>query len=128
MNELTNTINVTGTYDDTPIAFSSNSSIVKIIDGLTLTLNADKKYWKDCNLTYTINLNNQTDIKYETITLTDVLDTNYIIFVDGTVEINDVKAQSSEYHYDDETHTLTITLAEVDVQSNATIKFSVKKK
>lgn len=128
MNELTNTINVTGTYDDTPIAFSSNSSIVKIIDGLTLTLNADKKYWKDGNLTYTINLNNQTDIKYETITLTDVLDTNYIIFVDGTVEINDVKAQSSEYHYDDETHTLTITLAEVDVQSNATIKFSVKKK
>lgn len=58
MNELTNTVNGTGTYDSVPISLTSNTSVVKLVDGLTLMLEADKTYWKDGNLKYTITLDN----------------------------------------------------------------------
>ena len=128
MNELSNTVTGNGTYEGTPISVTSNTSIVKIVEGLTLNLQADKAYWKDGNLKYTITLGNATDVKYETVTISDVLDTNYISFVDGSVEINGAKAQSSEYKYDDATHTLTINLSEVAAQGTTTVNFSVKKK
>ena len=38
MNELTNIVKVTGTYDSVPISLTSNTSVVKLVDGLTLTL------------------------------------------------------------------------------------------
>lgn len=50
---------------------------------------------------------------YENIKLTDVLDTTYITFINDSVEVNNVAAQSSEYNYDDSTHNLTINLASV---------------
>ena len=128
MNELSNTVTGNGSYEGTPISVTSNASIVKIVEGLTLQLQADKPYWKDGNLKYTITLGNATDVKYETVTISDVLDTNYISFVDGSVEINGAKAQSSEYKYDDVTHTLTINLSEVAAQGTTTVNFSVKKK
>lgn len=113
MNELSNTVNGTGTYDSVPISLSSNTSVVKLVDGLTLTLAANKTYWNDGNLKYTITLNNATDMPYENIKLTDVLDTTYITFINDSVEVNNVAAQSSEYNYDDSTHNLTINLASV---------------
>lgn len=128
MNELSNTVTGNGSYEGTPISVTSNASIVKIVEGLTLQLQADKPYWKDGNLKYTITLGNATDVKYETVTISDVLDTNYISFVDGSVEINGAKAQASEYKYDDVTHTLTINLSEVAAQGTTTVNFSVKKK
>ena len=128
MNELSNTVTGNGSYEGTPISVTSNASIVKIVEGLTLQLQADKPYWKDGNLKYTITLGNATDVKYETVTISDVLDTNYISFVDGSVEINGAKAQASEYKYDDATHTLTINLSEVAAQGTTTVNFSVKKK
>lgn len=128
MNEVTNTVTSEGTYDNTPISLTSNATIVKIIDGLTLVLSADKKYWKDGNLTYTIVLNNATDIKYENITLKDVIDSTYTSFVDGSVKINDAYAQSSEYNYDSSTNTLSVSLQEVEASGKTTVTFSVKKK
>ncbi len=127
MNELSNTVTGNGSYEGTPISVTSNTSVVKIVEGLTLELQADKPYWKDGNLKYTITLKNATDVKYETITISDVLDTKYISFVDGTVEINGAKAQTSEYNYNDATHTLTINLSEVEAQGTSTITFNVKK-
>lgn len=41
MNELSNNVNGTGTYDSVPISLSSNTSVVKLVD---LTLAADKTY------------------------------------------------------------------------------------
>ncbi len=64
MNELSNTVNANGTYDNVPLSITSNTTVVKLVDGLTLTLAADKQYWKDGNLTYTITLNNTTDMAY----------------------------------------------------------------
>ena len=127
MNELTNIVKVTGTYDSVPISLTSNTSVVKLVDGLTLTLEADKNYWKDGNLKYTITLNSATDVNYENVKLTDVLDTTYISFVEDSVKINDIEATSSEYEYNDGTNTLTINLASVDAQNKTTITFSVKK-
>lgn len=128
MNEVTNTVTSEGTYDNTPISLTSNATVVKIIDGLTLVLSADKKYWKDGNLTYTIVLNNETDVKYENITLKDVIDSTYTSFVEGTVKINDAYAQSSEYNYDSSTNTLSVSLQEVEASGKTTVTFSVKKK
>ncbi len=128
MNELSNAVTGSGSYEGTPISVTSNTSIVKIVEGLTLVLAADKKYWKDGNLKYTITLNNATDVKYETITISDVIDTKYISFVDGTIEINGAKAQASEYNYDEVSHTLTINLDGVEPQESTTINFEVKKK
>jgi len=96
MNELSNTVNGTGTYDNVPISLSSNISVVKLVDGLTLTLAADKTYWKDGNLKYTITLNNATDMSYENVKLTDVLDTAYITFINDSVEVNNVAAHQTE--------------------------------
>lgn len=110
-----------------PISLSSNTSVVKLVDGLTFTLATDKTYWNDGNLKYTITLDNATDVPYENVKLTDVLDTTYITFVNDSVEINNVAAQSSEYNYDDSTHTLTINLASVNAQAETVITFSVKK-
>lgn len=41
MNELSNNVNGTRTYDSVPISLSSNTSVVKLVD---LTLAADKTY------------------------------------------------------------------------------------
>lgn len=128
MNELSNTVNGTGTYDSVPISLTSNTSVVKLVEGLTLLLEADKTYWKDGNLKYTITLDNQTDVAYDNVKLTDVLDTTYITFVDNSVKINDTEATSSDYNYNDQTHTLTIDLASVAAQNKTTITFDVKKK
>ena len=127
MNELSNTVNGTGTYDSVPISLTSNTSVVKLVDGLTLSLEANKTYWKDGNLKYTITLDNATDIAYENVALTDVLDTNFINFVNDSVEINGVQAQSSEFNYEESNHTLTINLTSIAAQTKTTITFSVKK-
>lgn len=63
---------------------------------------------------------------YENIKLTDVLDTTYITFINDSVEVNNVAAQSSEYNYDDSTHILTINLASVNAQAETIITFSKK--
>lgn len=66
-------------------------------------------------------------MSYENVKLTDVLDTAYITFINDSVEVNNVVAQSSEYNYDDSTHNLTINLASVNAQAETIISFSVKK-
>ena len=81
MNELSNTVNANGTYDSVPLSITSNTTIVKLVEGLTLLLEADKKYWKEGNLTYTATLDNTTDVAYENVKLTDLIDTTYVDFV-----------------------------------------------
>lgn len=45
MNELNNTVTATGNYNNIPTSLTSNTSIVNMIEGLTLTKDADKKNW-----------------------------------------------------------------------------------
>ncbi len=128
MNELSNTVTSTGSYNNIPTALTSNTSVVNIIEGLTITKEADKKNWGSGLLTYTITVKNETEIAYVSPIITDVIDTRYVDFVQGSVKINDVEATAQQSTYTEDTHTLTITLTEVAKTSETVIKFSVKKK
>lgn len=128
MNEVSNEVIANGTYNSIPTSITSNTSVVNLIDGLTLSIDADKKNWTSGNLTYTITLKNQTALAYTNVSLKDVLDVTKIVFVTGSVKINDVEASSGQYSYDDGTNTLTINLDNVAESSTTTVTFCVKKK
>lgn len=128
MSELNNTVVVQGNYNNIPTQITSNTSVVNIIEGLTLSITADKQNWVSDNLTYTITLENKAELTYTTAVVTDTIDTDLVTFIDGSVEIDDAKAQPSEYNYNADTKTLTITLGDVPKDTTKKILFKVKKK
>ena len=64
---------------------------------------------------------------YENPTVTDVINTNLVKFLDGSVVINNTVVTSQQYNYDDPSHTLTVNLDEVAAKSTTTITFRVDK-
>ena len=128
MNELYNTVSSVGNYNNIPTSLTSNTSVVNMIEGLTLLKEADKQNWSDGYLTYKITLDNATDKSYDSPVITDVIDNSLIDFVEDSVIIDDVKADASKYNYDSDNHTLKITLDKVDASSKVVITFNVKKK
>ena len=128
MNELSNIATSVGNYNNIPTSLTSNTSIVNLIEGLTLTKEADKDNWVSGTLTYLITLDNQTDTSYENPIIKDVLDNNLVNFVEGSVTIDGQKADPSKYTYDEGTHTLTINLDSVTPSSSTAITFLVTKK
>lgn len=128
MNELNNIALARGNYNNVPTSITSNTSIVNLVEGLTITKEADKTNWIDGNLTYTITIDNQSDKSYEQPIVTDIIDTSLVDFIDGSVKIDNVTATDTEYKYDTTTHTLTINLKDITPSSNSTITFLVKKK
>lgn len=128
MNELSNTVTSVGNYNNIPTSLTSNTSVVNLIEGLTLTKEADKDNWVGGTLTYLITLDNQTDTSYENPVIKDVLDNTLVNFVEGSVTINGQKAETSKYNYDEDTHTLTINLDSVTPSSSTAVTFLVTKK
>lgn len=128
MNELNNTATSIGNYNNIPTSLTSNVSVVNIIDGLSLTKEADKKNWGSGELTYTITVDNQTDTSYVKPIVTDKIDTSLVEFVTGSVMINDTPATESQFSYDAGTSTLTINLDDVGATSKTTLTFRVTKK
>lgn len=128
MNELNNIALTKGNYNNIPTSITSNTSIVNLVEGLTITKEADKTNWINGNLTYTITIDNQSDKSYEQPIVTDIIDTSLVDFIDGSVKIDNVTATDTEYKYDTTTHTLTINLKDITPSSNSTITFLVKKK
>lgn len=128
MNELNNTATSVGNYNNIFTALTSNTSVVNIIEGLTLIKEADKTNWSGGNLKYTITVNNQTDKTYEKPIITDVIDTDLVEFINGSVIINGIEASTSQYRYNNDTHTLSVDLDDVTPSSISTLTFLVKKK
>lgn len=128
MSELTNVVNASGTYNNVPTAFNSNTSVVNIVEGLTLTLDADKQNWIEGNLKYTVTLNNTTDKAYNNVTLTDMINTSLVTLITSTIKIEEAFATPDQYQYDDSSGNLTITLGNVPETSEKTVTFEVKKK
>lgn len=128
MNELNNTAISVGNYNNISTALTSNTSVVNIIEGLTLIKEADKTNWSGGNLKYTITVNNQTDKTYEKPVITDVIDTDLVEFINGSVIINKIEASTSQYRYNNDTHTLSVDLDDVTPSSISTLTFLVKKK
>lgn len=91
MNELNNTATSVGNYNNISTALTSNTSVVNIIEGLTLIKEADKTNWSGGNLKYTITVNNQTDKTYEKPVITDVIDTDLVEFINGSVIITELR-------------------------------------
>lgn len=124
--KVVNQADITATYGDTltPISFSSNLVTTTIVDGLTVEKSADKTYWVDGPLTYTIVVTNNSGISLSGGTLTDTLDTSRVSFdVEYGVYIDDSKSSNFEYT----APTLTVTLPSLDDSKTATIKFRVTK-
>lgn len=127
MNSLNNTATSLGTYNNIPTSLTSNTSVVNMIEGLTLTKDADKKNWGSGELTYTIKLDNQTDTTYVSPVITDIIDNGLVKFVPGSVMINDVAATEDEYSYNEGSHTLTVNLKDIGANSTTTLTFRVEK-
>lgn len=128
MNELNNVVTASGTYNSIPTSLTSNTMVVNMVDGLTIIKDADKKNWVDGELTYTVTIQNNTDKTYTNITVTDVIDNNFVDFVDDSVMIDGVKATVNQASYEEQTHTLTIKLDEVSPSTSSIITFQVTKK
>lgn len=79
--KLNNTASVLGEYDGVPTSVNSEALVVSLISGLTVTKSDDKMVWADGTLTFTIEVNNQTDKSYTAPVITDVLDINLVSFV-----------------------------------------------
>ena len=128
LNELNNTATSVGTYNNIPTALTSNTSVVNLVEGLTLEKEADKTNWVDGNLKYTITIKNEADKDYVTPKVTDIIDTDKVEFVKGSVTINGVAATEQQYNYEEASHTLTINLDTITPSSSSTITFLVTKK
>lgn len=125
--ELTNIATATGTYNNLPTSMTSDTSAVALIEGLTITKTADQTSWVNGPLTYTITIDNQATETYATPVITDIIDTTLVSFVPDSVYIDGTKAETSQYNYDEETHTLTVTLTDIPATSKKTVTFQVKK-
>ena len=99
-----------------------------MIEGLTVTKEADKQNWASGNLTYTITINNSAESSYTGVKVSDIIDTQLVDFIDGTVTINNSSATSGEYSYDSSRHTLTINLGDISPSTSSIITIQVKKK
>ena len=100
MNVLNNIVTSVGNYNNIPTSLTSNVSTVSMVEGLTLTKDADKKNWTSGDLTYTIVIDNKTDTAYENPKITDVIDDSLVEFVNDSVIINGVTTTSSQYNYE----------------------------
>lgn len=126
--ELSNIVTALGEYNNIPTSISSEAAIITMITGLTIEKVADKTVWADGLLTYTITVKNETTQTYTNATVTDILNTTLIDFVDDSVTIDSTKATSEEYTYTEETGTLTVKLSDIAPSTTKTITFQVKKK
>lgn len=127
-NELSNTVTALGTYNSIPTSITSDAVLVTMISGLTITKSADKTVWADGALTYTIKIDNQAQETYAAPVVTDILNGSLVSFVTGSVTIDGVKAEDSEYSFDTGTNTLKVTLTDIAAGGSKTITFQVTKK
>lgn len=126
--ELSNTVNVLGNYNSIPTSLESEAVVVSMIDGLTVTKEADKMVWASGVLTYTITINNAATENYTSPVITDVLNPSLVTFVSGSVMLNNEKLEESNYTYEASSGTLTINLPDITSSSKSEITFQVTKK
>lgn len=125
---LSNTASVLGEYNSISTQINSEDLVVVMISGLTVKKTADKMVWGDGKLTYTIEVDNQTNVDYTNPVITDKLDTTLITFVAGSVKLNGTELDANKYTYDDSTGLLTINIETVASMQKSTITFEVEKK
>ena len=121
-----NRADFSGSYgaDSVPITFVSNSVTTTIVEGLTATLTANKTYWVDGPLVYTIVVENNSGETYTKGVLADAIDTANVTFdTDYAVTINGQK--TSDYTYT--SGVLSVNLPDVSDGATVTVTFQVNK-
>ncbi len=119
-----NQANFSGDYgaEAVPITFASNEVTTTIVTGLTATLSANKRYWVDGALTYTVTVTNNSGETYSKGVLADALDTANVQFdTDYAVEIDGAK--TSDYTYSG--GLLSVNLPDVADGTTVTVTFQV---
>lgn len=118
-----------GTYNGQSLSLSSALVSVIIVDGLSLTMTADKQVWADGVLTYTIVIANTGGIfPYVAPVVTDTLDVSLITLVDNSVTVDGTPlVLNTDYTFDDTTGKLSVTLADIAVAGSTTLIFQVQK-
>ena len=71
--ELSNTATILENYNNIPTEISTQALVVTMLNGITAKKTADKMIWGDGDLTYTIEVNNQSDETYVSPIITDML-------------------------------------------------------
>ncbi len=128
MNELNNVVTATGTYNSIPTSLTSNTAVVHLIEGLELTIEADKPNWVTGDLTYTITLTNNTSTAYVSPTITDTINVGIVSLLKDSIEVDGTKLEQSQYTYAEDTGLLTINLTNVEPSTHTTLTFCVTKK
>lgn len=107
---------------ETGVTATTNIVETRIVSGITTTKTADKEFWINGPLTYTIELDNASGETYENITLTDYLDPavvsldeDYGVFVNGT--------KITTYTY--AAGTLTVPIGNIGDGNDVTVLFRV---
>lgn len=121
---LTNQADFAGSYGAAaaPVVFSSNSVNTTIIQGLTATKTADKTYWVNGPLLYTIKIENNSGDTFTKGILTDVLNTALVTLDTAYgVEIN--ASKTSDYTFT--AGNLSINLPDLENGGTATVTFQV---
>lgn len=121
-----NQADFSGSYgaDSTPITFASNQVTTTIVSGLTATLSANKTYWVDGALLYTVVIENSSGETYSKGVLADQLDTANVTFDnDYAVQINGQK--TSDYTLTE--GLLSVNLPDVSDGASLTVTFQVTK-
>ena len=121
-----NQADFSGSYgvDSTPITFASNQVTTTIVSGLTATLSANKTYWVDGALLYTVVIENSSGETYSKGVLSDQLDTANVTFDnDYAVQINGQK--TSDYTLAE--GLLSVNLPDVSDGASLTVTFQVTK-
>ncbi len=126
--ELSNSASVLGNYNNIPTEISTQAFVVTLISGLTVTKTADKVIWSEGNLTYKIEVSNQTNLPYTSPVITDILNPTLIALVNNTIKIDDNIISSSLYTYEEDTGKLTITLPDIESKGKKVVTFEVSKK
>ena len=126
--ELINQATILGNYNDIPTEISTQALVVTMITGLTVTKSADKLVWSEGNLTYKMEISNQTETAYTSPVITDILNPDLIKLVNDTIKTDGTPIETSEYTYDENTGKLTINLPTINAKEKKTITFEVSKK
>lgn len=119
-----NQTDYTGLYgtEAEPITFASNLVSTTIISGLTAVLSADKKYWVNGPLTYTVVITNNSGDVYTKGVLHDTLDTATVAFdTDYGVEIGGTKTTD----FTISGGVLTVNLPDIEDGGTQTVTFRV---
>lgn len=116
-----------GGYPDVDTGITA-AVTVQLVDGLDMTLEADREFWVNGPLTYTATISNASGVSYTAPDLTVVLNTSVVTFTAGSVKINGVVAAEGtdpgEYEYS--SGTLIAHLDDIDDgDPDNTVEYSV---